>query len=140
MARKTTSMATNESHTLTDEFITRTHVMPILWNDALRAKITEEHRRNPVGVPGKGGKPAVQHSEELGHVLDKLRRHPTKGKEVRVVVEPFKKYIIGILPGVRGAPIELLEDKSYATEDECEHAIFLRRVESILKKYPKPGK
>jgi hypothetical protein len=140
MARNITSMASNESHTLTDQFITRTHVMPILWNDELRAKITEEHRRNPVGVPGKAGQPAVQHSEELGHVLDKLRRHPTKGKEVKVAVEPFKKYAIGILPGVRGAPIEILEDKFYATEDECEHAIFLRRVDSILREYPKPGK
>lgn len=138
MSRNATTMSSNGAYTETDDFITRTHVMPLLWDDEIRTRIIEEHRVNPIGRPGKDGKPGVQHSEELGHVLDKLRRHPTKGKEVTVEIEPFKKYAIGILPGKRGARVEVLQDKFYTSEDEIEHAIFLRRVDKILRQYPKP--
>jgi len=140
MMRNSTSMAQNASYHATDEFITITHVMPILWDPKRRNAIIAEHRDNPIGKPGKAGKPAVQHSDDLARVLDKLRRAPLPGKEVRVEIEPFKKYAIGLLPGVRGQPVTLLEDEFYATADECEHAIFLRRVENILKKYPAPPK
>jgi hypothetical protein len=140
MIRNATSLSQNASHTATDEFITVTHVMPVLWDAERRRKITDEHRGNPIGKPGKAGKPAVQHSDDLARVLDKLRRAPLPGKEVRVEMEPFKKYAIGILPGVRGEPVTLLEDKFYSTADECEHAIFLRRVEAMLKRYPAPSK
>ena len=138
MSRNATTMSSNGAYTETDDFITRTHVMPLLWDDEIRTRIIEEHRVNPIGRPGKDGKPGVEHSEELGHVLDKLRRHPTKGKEVTVEIEPFKKYAIGILPGKRGARVEVLQDKFYTSEDEIEHAIFLRRVDKILRQYPKP--
>jgi hypothetical protein len=138
MARKTT-MSSNGSHAETEEFITQTHVMPILWDDEVRERIIGEHRKNPIGTPGKAGKPGVQHSEELGHLLDKLRRHPSKGKECMVAIKPFEKYAIGILPGVRGAQIEILDGEYYATEDECEHAIFLRRIKKMLSLFPKPS-
>jgi hypothetical protein len=140
MLRNSTSLADNASYRATDEFITTTHVMPILWDDSRREAIIEEHRRNPIGQPGKGGKPVVQHSDDLAHVLDKLRRAPLPGKEVRVEIEPFKKYAIGLISGKRGEPVKLLEDTFYATADECEHGIFRRRVENMLKRYPKPGK
>jgi hypothetical protein len=139
MLRNSTSLADNASYHATDEFITVTHVMPVLWDEKRRAAIIEEHRNNPIGKPGKGGKPAVQHSDDLARVLDKLRRAPLPGKEVRVEIEPFKKYAIGILPGVRGQPVKLLEERFYSTADECEHAVFLRRIEMMLKKYPAPS-
>jgi hypothetical protein len=138
MLRNSTSMAQNASYHATDEFITTTYVMPILWDDAKRAEITEEHRLNPIGRPGKGGTPASRHSEDLARVLDKLRRAPLTEKMIRVELVPFTKYAIGILSGKRGEPVKLLEP-TYATGDECEHAIFLMRVEAILKKYPKPA-
>lgn len=139
MSRSITSMAANTSYHETDEFITRVHVMPILWDDERRARIVAEHQRNPIGVPGKAGRPAVQHSEDLAHVLDKLRRHTTKGKEVKIAIEPFKKYAIGILPGKRGEPIKVLNNQVYESDDECEHAIFLRRLQKLLELYPKPS-
>jgi hypothetical protein len=138
MGRKRTTMSQNGSYAETDEFITRTHVMPILWNDEVRERVIAEHRSNPIGKPGKAGVPGVQHSEELGHLLDKLRRHPTKGKEVMIALKPFEKYAIGILSGVRGGPITILDNEYYGSEDEIEHAIFLRRVAKLLEKYPKP--
>jgi len=140
MLRNSTSMSQNASWHATDEFITITHVMPILWDEKRRKAITDEHRDNPIGKPGKAGRPVVQHSDDLAHVLDKIRRAPLAGKEVRVELEPFKKYAIGILSGVRGGPVKILEDKYYATGDECEHAIFLRRVAAMLAKYPAPKK
>ncbi|GAA2891022.1 hypothetical protein GGQ99_005154 [Aminobacter niigataensis] len=140
MHRNATSMSQNASWHATDEFITLTHVMPILWDEERRQAIIDEHRENPIGKPGKAGKPVVQHSNDLARVLDKLRRAALAGKEVRVEIEPFKKYAIGILPGKRGEPVEILEDQVYATGDECEHAIFLRRVKNILDKYPSPKK
>jgi hypothetical protein len=138
MLRKSTTMAENGSHTATDDYITRTYVMPVLWDDEKRAAITEEHRLNPIGVPGKNGVSASIHSPDLARVLDKLRRAPLPGKEVRVELDPFKKYAIGLLPGKRGEDVTILEDAFYATADECEHAVFLRRVENMLKRYPKP--
>lgn len=140
MRRNATSMSQNASWHATDEFITLTHVMPILWDAERRQAIIDEHRGNPIGKPGKAGKPVVQHSDDLARVLDKIRRAALAGKEVRVELEPFKKYAIGILPGERGKPVEILEDKFYETGDDCEHAIFLRRVANMLAKYPAPSK
>lgn len=137
MLRNTTSMAQDASYHATDEFITLTYVMPILWDEAKRAQITEEHRLNPIGRPGKGGTPASRHSEDLARVLDKLRRAPLAGKMVRVEVKPFEEYAIGVLSGKRGEPVKLL-GQTYPTGDACEHAIFLMRVEAMLKKYPPP--
>jgi hypothetical protein len=136
--RNSTSMDQNASYHATDEFITTTHVMPVLWDDKRRNAIIEEHRNNPIGQPGKAGRAVVQHSDDLARVLDKLRRAPLKGKEVRVEIEPFKKYAIGLLPGERGKPVKILEDRFFETGDECEHAIFLRRVDAMLARYPKP--
>ena len=136
--RNSTTLAENGSYKATDEFITTTYVMPVLWDDEKRAAITEEHRLNPIGRPGKNGVAASIHSPDLARVLDKLRRAPLLGKEVRVEIEPLKKYAIGILPGKRGERVTILEDTFFATADECEHAVFLRRVESMLKRYPKP--
>jgi hypothetical protein len=140
MLRNSTSLAQNASYHATDEFITLNHVMPILWDEKRRKAITEEHKNNPIGMPGKAGKPVVQHSDDLAHVLDKLRRAPLAGKEVRIEIEPFKQYAIGILPGERGLPVQMLDDVIYSSSDECEHAIFLRRVEMMLSKYPAPAK
>jgi hypothetical protein len=138
MLRNSTTLADNGSHKATDEFITTTYVMPVLWDDEKRAAITEEHRQNPIGTPGKGGVAASIHSPDLARVLDKLRRAPLPGKEVRVEIVPFEKYAIGLLPGKRGEAVQIIEDQFYATADECEHAVFLRRVENMLKRYPKP--
>jgi len=140
MLRNSTSLSQNASYHATDEFITLNHVMPILWDEKRRQAIIDEHRGNPIGKPGKAGKPVVQHSDDLAHVLDKLRRAPLAGKEVRIEIEPFKKYAIGILPGERGLPVKILDDVIYSTGDECEHAIFLRRVAMMLAKYPAPAK
>jgi branched-chain amino acid transport system permease protein len=131
MASKT-GVQLDQGKTATDDFITRTWILPLLTDPAKRQALIAEHRRNPVGMPGKGGKAAVQHSDDLARVIDKFRRAPQAGKYVRVCVVPHKEYAIGVLSGVRGKPVKILENKTYMSEDECEHAIFVRRIDDLL--------
>ena len=46
----------------------------------------------------------------------------------------FEDYRIGIVTGVRGEPVEILED-SYSSEEACEHAIFLKRILDLLERH-----
>jgi len=56
------------------------------------------------------------------------------GKYVRVCKTPHKDYRIGIVSGVRGKPVKILA-KPYPSEDACEHEIFKKRVNDLLKEY-----
>jgi len=134
MATKLTGVQSNAGYTETDDFITRTHVLPLLTDATSRARLVAEHRDNPIGRPGKAGKAGVQHSEELAHVIDKLRRAPMAGKYVRICVTPHRDYRIGICSGVRGKPVQILDER-YPSEDACEHAIFVRRITDLLASY-----
>jgi len=134
MAAKPTGVQTNQAHAATDDFITRTHVLPLLIDKATRERLIAEHRANPIGQPGHAGKAGVQHSDDLARVLDKLRRAPMAGKYVRICVEPHADYRIGVCAGVRGKPVKQLSG-SYPSEDACEHAIFVKRVRDLLAHY-----
>ncbi len=133
MPRKT-GVQENRGHTSTDDFITRTYILPILADKARRKAITDEHRANPIGKPGLGGKAGVGHSEDLRRVLDKFRRAPQTGKYVLVQVKAHEDYRIGIVSGIRGKPVKMLP-KSFASQDECEHGIFLKRMKDIMASY-----
>ena len=77
----------------------------------------------------------VEHSKELQIVLDKLRRQPMAIKKyVTVCKKDFEDYRIGIVTGVRGQPVEILEE-SFSSEEACEHAIFLKRILDLLERY-----
>jgi hypothetical protein len=131
MAAKPTGVKTNQGYTATDDFITRTYVLPLLTDKSMRTRLIAEHHDNPIGKPGKAGKAGIQHSAELQRVIDKLRRAPMAGKYVRICVVPHLDYRIGIVAGVRGKPVEIMSEV-YPSEDACEHAIFVRRVNDLL--------
>ena len=57
-----TGIQLDQGRASTDDFITRTYVLPLLSDPATRARLIEEHRINPVGKPGKAGKAGVGHS------------------------------------------------------------------------------
>ena len=114
-----------------EDYLTRTYVLPLLANQELREKLIEEHRKNPIGIAGSQGKPGVGHSPELSRVLDKLRRAPMQGKYCRVCTKPHEEWRIGIFSEVWGEPITVLNEV-FASEDECEHAVFVKRVEEYL--------
>ncbi len=133
MPRKT-GVQENRAHSSTDDFITRTYILPILADKKRREAIIAEHRDNPIGKPGLAGKPGVGHSEDLRRVLDKFRRAPMTGKYVLVQVSAHSDYRIGIASGVRGKPVKMLA-KSYPTQEACEHGIFLKRVKDLMAAY-----
>lgn len=81
------------------------------------ARLVEEHRLRPAG----------RHSPALAFVLGYLRRAPTAGKLALVSSEPGTWRIV-VLSGEQGTPHELLDDQTFASEDEAEHAVFLRRL------------
>lgn len=129
-----TGVQENRAYTQTDDFITRTYVLPLLTDPAKRKELIAEHKRSPIGSPAQGGQPAIQHSDDLARVIDKFRRQPMPGKYVRICKVPHKDYRIGIVSGVRGKPVRILA-KSYPSEDACEHGIFLKRIDDLLEAY-----
>ena len=84
-------------------------------------ELIEEHRRNPLGG----------HSDALSRVLNYFRRQSLPGKEIIVATEPWKEYRIGLLTGARGMPATILDDETFATEEEAMHGVFLRRVRML---------
>ena len=137
MTEDKTGVQLNQGHTSTDDFLTRKYVLPLLQDEETRNKLIAEHKATPVGrapAPHKGQPMYVEHSKELQTVLDKFRRQPMEGKYITICKNPFKDYRIGICSGVRGQPVEILED-SFSSEEACEHAIFLKRIVDILEKY-----
>jgi hypothetical protein len=134
MLDKPKGVIANEAYDETDDYITRTYVMPLLFDDESRRRLIAEHKATPVGRAPKDGKTFVEHSQDLRTVLDKMRRHPMAGKYVSVCVRMFEDYRIGIASEVRGQPVEILEG-SYSSEDACEHAIFLKRIADLMAKY-----
>ena len=137
MTKDKTGVQLNQGHTSTDDYITRKYVLPLLRDEKIRNKLIEEHRACPVGKAAQPhkGQPMVEHSKELRTVLDKLRRQPmTVKKYVTVCKKDFEDYRIGIVSGVRGQPVKILEE-SFSSEEAAEHAIFLKRVNRLLEEY-----
>jgi branched-chain amino acid transport system permease protein len=93
--------------------------------ERIRALITdeliEEHRQQPLG----------QHSDALERVLNYFRRQPQAGKYIIVATTPWQEYRIGVLSGVRGKTATILDDATFATEEEAMHGVFLRRVRDL---------
>ena len=113
MIKEKTGVQINAAHTHTDDFITKKYVLPLLRDEETRNRLIAEHKATPVGrAPHKGNK-AVEHSKDLQTVLDKLRRQPMAGKYITICKKDFKDYRIGICSGVRGQPVEILEDSFF---------------------------
>jgi hypothetical protein len=130
-----TGVVQNLGYKFTDDFITKTYILPLLRDETKRKRLIAEHKKNPIGVPGRAGREAMGHSEDLARVLDKFRRHPMAGKYVIVTRRHFEEYHIGVCSGVRGEPVGILEGEAFSTQEEAEHAIFLRRIEELLAEY-----
>jgi hypothetical protein len=134
MLSKPTGVQSNQGHASTDDYITRTYVMPLLFDEETRRRLIAEHKANPVAGPPHNGRAPIEHSKDLQTVLDKLRRAPMTGKYITVCKRPHEDYRIGICSGVRGEPVKILE-QSLSSEEACEHAIFLKRIADLLARY-----
>jgi len=134
MLDKPKGVKANEAYTETDDYMTRTFIMPLLFDEESRRRLISEHKANPVGTAPRNGRGHIEHSQDLRTVLDKLRRHPMTGKYVSICVRMFQEYKIGIASGVRGQPVKIFEE-TYSSEEACEHAIFLNRIADLMEKY-----
>ena len=56
------------------------------------------------------------------------------GKYITVCVRMFAEYKIGRVTGVRGEPVEIF-DGVFSSEEACEHAVFLMRINDLMRKY-----
>lgn len=130
----TTALQNDYALHAVDDYNTRMYILPFLKDRPRREALIAAHRARPIYGPTEPGKPAPIDSPELARLLDKLRVVPQKGKHVIVETHPWAEYRIGILPGVRGEPIQVT-DEVYATRTEAEHAIFLKRLAALLKAY-----
>ena len=88
-----------------------------LVDDALVA----EHAADPFG----------RHSDRLEHVLAHLRSGPLAGKEVILCEQPFERYRLARLTGVRGERPVPVGAEVYRTIEEAEHAVFRLRLELL---------
>ena len=84
--------------------------------------VMEEHRLMPRG----------QHSDALMRLLAYFRFQSVVDKYGLLTEEPFKRYRLIALSGVRGVPPRSVDDKAYASLDEAYHAVFLKRCQDLL--------
>lgn len=89
----------------------------------VRPDLMEEHRRDPSGV---------RHSDELMRLLVYFRHASVVDKYALKVDEPFKRYRLIALSGVRGVPPRLVDDRVYGSLPEAFHAVFLKRCQDLL--------
>lgn len=85
-------------------------------------EVIEEHRISPQG----------QHSEPLDRLLIYFNRRPLAERYALLSVEPFKSYRIVTLAGRRGGLPRALDEKTYPSLMEAQHAIFLRSIQDLL--------
>jgi hypothetical protein len=96
-----------------DEEILRRRVYGLVDDELLA-----EHRERPFGP----------HSPRLIEVLDFLRRNPDPEQPRYLVLDDGEGFEVGVRSSERGAPPSSLDDERFATREEAEHAVFLRRL------------
>ena len=128
------NVSLNKGHKHTDDFITKKYILPMLRDPQKLKELIDEHRASPFGRAATRNSDLVQHSQDLQTLLDKLRRGGLNGKLLIVCVKLHEDYRIGITTGVRGQPVEITED-SFSSQEACEHAIFLKRINKLLEDY-----
>ena len=86
-------------------------------------ELIEEHRVGPLG----------KHSDNLSRVLNFFRRGEMADKYVILRLKDGEhRYRIMAVPGVRGAPPRVVDDKIYDSLNDSYHAVFLLRVNDLL--------
>ncbi|MHB8688196.1 MAG: hypothetical protein ACYDB4_13510 [Candidatus Dormibacteraceae bacterium] len=97
----------------------------LIWERTIKPlvnqQLIDEHRQRPFG----------HHSLALARVLDFLRRDANidAPRYVSLATVPGRDWRIGVHSRKRGEPLKVLNDQIFNSEEEVEHAIFLRRLE-----------
>jgi branched-chain amino acid transport system permease protein len=89
----------------------------------LTKKIIAEHKRDPVGI----------HSDALDRALNYFRRPNLLDQYVIVCTRPFKQWRVARMTGVPGQAPVFVDERSYNSEAKAAHAVFLMRVEQMMR-------
>ena len=89
---------------------------------ATRRDWIEEYRASPFGP----------HSPGMLRVLQLLRGGPMAGRPVAVCTVPYREWVIGVLPGRRGEPVQLEAEPVFHSLDQVLTAVFERRFTCVL--------
>ena len=76
-------------------------------------------------------RPEGPHSPDLLRLLNRLRWEPIEAKHVLVCRERHRRWVIGVMDGRRGSPVQLLEDEVFTSRREAEWAVFKRRWKRV---------
>ena len=76
--------------------------------------------------------PGARHSNALERLLAYFRRAAVADKYAILAVRAFAEYRIVALSGRRGVPPRAVDDKSFGTPSEAQHAVFLKRVQDLM--------
>ncbi len=101
------------------------------WDQRMKQRLTPlvteeliaEHARNPLG----------QHSDALERLLNYFRRASPAGKLAVLCTVPFKEWRILALAGVRGQAGRFYDDRVFHSEREAIHAVFLERIDELMR-------
>jgi hypothetical protein len=85
------------------------------------AEVVEEHRHSPKG----------RHSPALALVLACLRQTPISGKLVAYASIPGREWRILRLSGQPGVPPDASDPRTFDSEDQVAHEIFLTRLDEL---------
>ena len=70
-------------------------------------------------------------SPELQRILDGMRMTPVKGRYALVAIEPFKRWGLVRLSGIRGVPPSPVEGVVYSSMADAEWDLFKRRWKAL---------
>lgn len=85
--------------------------------------VLEEHRAAPTGG---------QHSDALMRLLAYFRAQSVVDKYALQALEPFARYRLIALSGIRGVPPRVVDDKVHGSLEAGYHAVFLKRCQDLL--------
>lgn len=89
--------------------------------DPTRQDLIEEMRASPRGP----------HSDDLRKLLHRMRWTGVGKRHVLIVLEPNRRWMLGRLPGRRGAPVETFPNRIFTSLAEAEWAVFVMRWEAL---------
>lgn len=89
----------------------------------LTKKLIAEHKRDPMGL----------HSDALNRVLSYFRRPNRLERYVIICTRPFKQWRVARVSGMAGQGPMFADERSYNSEAKAAHAVFLMRVEQVMR-------
>jgi branched-chain amino acid transport system permease protein len=91
--------------------------------DLLTGQVIAEHQRDPRG----------DHSDTLKRVLNYFRRSSTLTPYAVICTQPYRQWRVAQLSGVRGHGPVLDDDRTFTSEADAMHAVFLKRVDEVMR-------